>query len=393
MVLRLAVLVLRDTARPIGGRLAPVNVGILFGLVQFWTQIPWDLVRAWLAADIARAAAVGIGLLALWQAAWGSTLAALVTRPTLAPFWRTAPGPWTRGVAIAPVLVATAAPVLAMSGLWPHPTFVLAHIGSAIVFGSLATTRLGMLAIVPAAAALFALTIYTPWLPIVFALWVAGVVHRWSTRPTPLQRPARSYTIPSPIGPFTALLYRDVLTLMRTAPDVLRGAVLAAVPAAALVFGFRRNGASAELLGLAAAILACACAPVGGMALERLRANLGNSTFVRRWPPGATARVTALLFVTLGVFAPTGVAMAAALATPALPPMVAPVLPMALAAVTCAAGSVATARRTRFEWGWNLWWIFGVLLLVLWDSAWGRAAQIVATLFAFSIARRDLERG
>lgn len=387
MAPRLARLVALEVARPLGARLGPVNLALLFGLVQFATVIPWEALRAWVLTAPTSASYVGVGLLALWQLSWGRLLRRhLVDGPALAPAWRTAPSSLARGLALSPVLVAVAAPALLPSLLWPGAGVLPGRLGLAVVLGALAlpwpTTPLLLLVAVAAAAAE---PVIPTWPVLGVAPVVAGAVHAWCLRPRPLPRPPAPWSLPAPRARLRALVWLDATALLRCAPDVGASALLAALPTAGLLLGIRRHDASPATLGVSAAVLACITAPLGGVALSRLRTILGDAFFVRRWPPPPPLRIASLWIVAIGTFAPTGFAMAAALSSPTAPHLVAPSWPTWLAGAACAAGAVPLAARRSFAHGLHLAWITVVLALVLWDCELGRGLQALAAVVALGV--------
>lgn len=394
MVPRLARLVAREVARPLGARLGPVNLALLFVLVQFATVIPWAALRAFVIADPNTASQAGVGVLALWQFAWGRVLRrALVDRPALAPIWRTAPSAWARGLTLAPVLVVVAFPALVPALLWPAAAVLPGRVGLAVVFGALALSwSSAPLLVLAAAAAAVAEPTLPTWPMLLVAPWIAGKAHAHCLRPRRLPRPPRTGSLRRPRGPLHALVWLDATALLRGAPDLAPSWLLAALPAAGLLAGIRRHDPSPATLQLSSAVLACISAPLGGAALARLRTLLGDAFFVRRWPPPPPLRVAALWIVALGTFAPSGVAMAAALSSADSPHLVAPLWPMWLAAGACAAGAVPLATRAPFAHGLHLAWVAGVLGLVLWDCPEARSVEVVALTAGLGLAWRRLGR-
>lgn len=392
--------VIRELARPLGARLAPMILLVLFLVVQFWTLLPWDAIVAAL-ADRFWPSVIGVVLLAANQLTWGPTLRKLlVERPALAPWWRSGLPPMMRTVAIAPVLSAPALPLLLAAVLWPAPSLTLVwRTELAVLFGALAAGGpVGWLALVPVAA--FAVVLeggaravglpaLLPFIGLGLVALVGPIHARWTTARTLPIPNARLPTLVRPRGQLGALVWRDLAALFRTAPEVPRAAVLGAVPLGVLIWGLRRNGGLGPAsLAVAMALAACVVAPLGGVALSRVRVALGTGFFLRRWPPGARMRVASLLLVALALFLPSGAAMAAV--SPGVGP--AGIGVMGLAAAACAAGAVFLAVGPRFSHGWHLWWVFGVLLLCLWDTAIARVIELAAAATALVLAVWRLER-
>ncbi len=334
--------VTRVAARPLLSRVGPAALLVLFVAVQGATMIPWGAWAAWLHAHPSAASAIGVGSIAAWQVVFAGALRAATLDEALAPIWRAGLGPWRRGLAVSPALAVAAAPPLAFSVLFPGliwPPFA-ARVATAIVLGALAMHSSARW-VVPAVAA--ALAFVEPRVPgvvlLVGAVPLAGRVHASASRQRIGVRPTGGRV---PTRPLSALVWRDLVAVWRTAPAVFVASALVAAPAAALIAGFRRNGTSDGGLGAAAAILGCAVSPVFGVALGRLRVALGPSFHLRRWPIDPGARVASLLLVMGATFLPSGAAMAAALADHAGPTTIAP---MGLAALGCAAGAVWLGRR------------------------------------------------
>jgi hypothetical protein len=416
---RIALSLARVVAREIGGALAarvmPVWIALLFGIVEFWDLIPWTGIRIALAAAPPWvSAAVGVGGLAAWTASWGGTLRALlVDRPALRPWWRSGLGAAARAGAVAPIVLVLAAPMLIASGFWPAPLATLAwRTGVALALGSLAwgPARARWLAL-PAATALLGgveagaravgLVGALPILALALAASIGPLHAGWTVGRPAQRRPVVRLGIPHvaeacvvwrPRSPLGALVWRDLACLARTAPDVLGGAWLPALPLATLLWGLRvHGGLGGEALGMFMATAACACAPLGATALGRLRTALGASFHVRRWPVPTATRVLALVLVAAATFLPTGVALAAT--TPQAG--VAGVSGMGLAALACASGAALLAvwRPHRpLNLGWHLGWALAILLLGLWGTPLARAAQLLGGAGAFGLTTWRLRR-
>jgi hypothetical protein len=396
--LRLARHVTRDLVRPLAARLAPELLAVAVVLAQFWTLIPWD--QVFRAAAHPAAGAFGVGLVLVGALSWGPPLRAMfVERTSLAPVWRLAPLGAARGIAIGPALAIATLSAWLPALVWPNPLVTVAwRAALGVLLGALAAGgwRGAAVAIAVGAGATGIevgarmVSLEAGLLPLaVLAVGAAGVAHaRWTVGRT-LDTPRVPRNTPGPIGPLTALVWRDHLAIVRTAPSVVWLAVGTALLLGALLTGLRVNGRlAADGLGLALAAAACVVAPLGGLALARLAAALGPALHVRRWPPGSRVRAATLLAVPLAVFLPTGVAMAAGAHTAG----VSGVSAMWLAAACCGAGGVLLVPRARFDHARHLWWIFGVLLLTLLGGAAGRAAQAIATVLALWAASRRLER-
>lgn len=384
---------LRAVLPGVMNRLGPAVLALLFLLVEFWDLIPWGLWRARLADDPDRAALLGMGLVTAWILAFRPTLADLRTHPALAPWWRTSPSSWRRGLAITPALLVISAPILVAGLLFPQPLLFGA---AAVLLGGLAGSRPWL--VVPAA---ILLALGHPLAPLFFAASpsLAGLAHRHpvrSKRESGVRGPrARGGVVPLPAGllvhlsPLMALVHRDALTLWRRSRSLLQGALIAALPPALFTWGLRRNGANDATVATATATLICAVSPLAAVALSRVRHQQGSTFFLRRWPPGPGLRVLSLLVVALGVLAPTSAALAAA---PCVAGPCAPLAPLGVAAVACAAGAVAVLR-SRAPLGWHLGWVLVVVILVLLGGVESTLGQLGLVGLGLHLGRRALERG
>jgi hypothetical protein len=400
---RLATVVGREVGGTLSARLMPVWIALLFGVVQFWTIIPWDRVHSGIAGlSPVRSAGLGVGLQVGWMLAWGPTLRTLlVERPALRPWWRSGLAAGQRGLAVAPVLLVCAAPMLVAALFWPVPGATLVwRAGVAMLVGMLLAGRwrvaaLAMGALAVAAEAV-ARTMGMEAGLVGIAMACAGAIGPIHARSAMAETPARRAWIARwrPRTPLGALVWRDFAALARTAPELVRAPWVPVFPLAVLVYLLRvRGGLDTPGIVEAMGVCACVCAPLGGAALGRVRVALGDQLFVRRWPPGAALRGLSLLLVALATFLPTGTALAAT--TLGSGATLAGTSAMVLAAATCAAGAVLLAvwRPGRvFNTGWHLGWVLLVLLACLWGSPAARVAQAVGGAGAYLVAVRRLAR-
>ncbi|MES2644699.1 MAG: hypothetical protein V4850_34745 [Myxococcota bacterium] len=409
---RLAYVVAREVGGALTARVMPAWVGLLFVVVQFWTVIPWDHVRDTIVGlPPVGSAALGTGLVGAWAIGEGPTLRALlVERPALRPWWRSGLHDAVRTAAIAPILVVSALPWVATAVFWPAPLATAAwRAGAAVLLGTVAMGPARLLR-VPAVAALLALaetSIRTlgveALLPVLAAALVttAGPLHtRWTRGMPGAALPRAPFIVWRPRSPLGALVWRDVTCLARTAPDVLRGACLVALPVAGLLTALRvRGGLDGAALAVAMGVGACVCAPLGGVALAQVRVGLGAGFHVRRWPASAGMRVASLVLVAAGTFLPTGGALAATSLVSRTTGAGAPWTGLGTATVAvgvCAAGAalVAVWRPGRpFNLGLHLGWVLGALLLVVWDTPASVAVQLAAGASACMLAAWRLARG
>ena len=291
-LLAAAGVVLRADLPVLLARAGLAGLAVSFLLVQFWYLIPWDRLVGLLSRDLS----ARMGFAALVTAACATAIGAL---PPVPPSLARAAPRWALGLLRLPTALVVAGPALVAGLLLP---------GGLRTGLWVATIELVLMG-VPAGLLLAPLGEWSPIVAnLVALLGLVGLGWRQGARAA--EAVPRGTGVPR--GAWSALLWRDLVSLWRNERGVVLAAFAAAVPLGVLGWGFRANGRlrGAALIE-ALTLLVCAVAPGAGGALAALRRVLGAAFDRPAWPVSPSRRVSVLAVVALLWLLPASTALAA----------------------------------------------------------------------------------
>ncbi len=327
----------------------------------------------------------------------GSVLALLEARPLSRILWgrqhlvvRRQPVP---GAAFGPGVMALAAPFVAplavWGGLWHGSLWGALLWALPAGFAAVAASRGAPVTALVAAgggAVVVGLADAAPAAGLPLAVlslgWVAVAGTWWRARDLPLPSPPRSWSFPLP-HPVLALLHRDVLAVVRTAPWVAAGPLLAAAPAAFVARNLASNGGVGPR-GLAWGVLVT-LAVASGMVLAVPAAAaraVGAQFDPPRWPLRVVDRGASLALLAGATLVPSWAA--AAVSAPVDGAGHVRIAGYVLDLAVGAAWWVA-ARPQRPGYGSWFWWAAFCLLPAAFDG--GAVAVVVAVAAGLATAR------
>ncbi len=302
----------------LGAALSPAGVALVFAVVQLDAVVDWGLVAARAAAlPPWQSAATAVGLALLWLPGAAAALRfALYGAPTAA-LWRQPVGDRAWAIALAAPGLVAVSPVLAALALVGPASAVAAApwaVGAALALCG--RSWRGAAAWLGGLVGAVAVADAAPWsavAPLVLGLAAlpraAGAVR--AGLPTG-GRGTRSWPWPSR-GPTTALLQRDLLAIVRSAPGVLAGALFAAAPAWGAQTAVRvNNDWSGEVTARAAVLSLVVLSPVAIGGLIEVGKALGERLDPPEWPVSAAHRAATLALLAGALLAPTAAGLLAA---------------------------------------------------------------------------------
>lgn len=307
--------VARGALPRLGVALAPAWTALGFGVVQADAVVDWGaLARDAAALGPGQTAAIALGLAVLGAPGAAAALRFALYGPPLAAAWRQPVGAREWAVALAaPSMIAVAPLILALAFFGPVVSMVggVAAAGAALALVGRGWARAPLwasavaigaaVADVSAALGIVAALGLGAALPSVAQVVVSGVpVGRRGPRPVRWR----------PRGPVSALLLRDGLALLRTAPGALIVALAAAAPAYGAQTAVRvNNDFPADVTARAAVWIVVALSPVALAACIEVAKALGGRFDPPEWPVSPATRALSVAAGAGLVSAPVAVAV------------------------------------------------------------------------------------
>jgi hypothetical protein len=288
--------VARGALPRLGVALAPAWTALGFGVVQADAVVDWSaLARDAAALGPGRAAALAFGLSVLTAPGAAAALRFALYAPPLAAAWRQPVGARAWAIALAgPALIAVAPLILALGFFGPAVALVggvaAAGVALALASGGWARAALWGSAVAVGAAAA----------DVSAALGIGVVAGLMAASPTVASEVVAGVPVgrrgPRPVrwrprGPVSALLLRDGLALLRTAPGALVVALAAAAPAYGAQTAVRvNNDFPADLTARAAVWIVVGLSPVALAGCIEVAKALGGRFDPPEWPVGPVTR-------------------------------------------------------------------------------------------------------